>query len=692
MPRNQLVCSFSGVIHRALQFAPDAGVPSGLFDDAGGDSRFRAMLPPGVEREQALEQMKTEFAARAAGLEDHAENLRDLVVTHDPTQLLPSIAVPASSGLVGVEAEDDAQETFTWDAKIEYLLGLALSAERGSQDVDHSTTERAVALLAKVFDAATARLFLQQTSEEPTERAGVDESSYLLRMEHLNDRMAGYACHLEQIDDEVFERHRAFYCAELGFCPSDIVRLVRRHTAWVNAELNEGGDALLALYGQDGDTEPAAAATRLYGALEATYRWNPDRLAPATNLPAREVQSILHAMSTDFGCQPGFRLPFDTNAARTRPVVRLGENEYLVLLPWSIAHGVHEWLRDCLRATGNSNVATKYPQHRSAAAERLVEHTLSEVFSPGAVHASQHYDCPSGSGEIDCLVAAATPLLVEVKSRSLTEQGRTGHRPRIARVADDVVIEAVEQTERATQYILGHGGREFSKKQGGVPTRLLPEEVGETVQVTVTLDRMDPIALSAPDLAGEANPPCVWMTNVADLLMVSDVLTDPASFMHYARTRARAAELGVGVFTESDALGAFLVDRLTPAIDRAEADPGVRLLLGYSSAEINNYFTLLEVGMNAERPDISIPVAVLDALAECSDDYSEAWTRAATAVVGAMPDTWATFRRFVRKHRSEHPFGLPNGRARIIASPIESEPRILVEPTPTLVIPRTWII
>lgn len=65
-----------------------------------------------------------------------------------------------------------------------------------------------------------------------------------LRLEYQADRMPGYAIHLEQIDTEVFGRHRDYYVTGLGFDPADVIRATRRHTRWVNQTFSSALDAL----------------------------------------------------------------------------------------------------------------------------------------------------------------------------------------------------------------------------------------------------------------------------------------------------------------------------------------------------------------------------------------------------------------------------------------------------------------
>ena len=244
---------------------------------------------------------------------------------------------------------------------------------------------------------------------------GHESASFFLRLQYLYDRTAGYAVHLEEIGDEVFEPHRALYSEELGFCPCDAIRLVRRYIMWSNVEFNDAREAMLeATSTEPVDTAAAAESTqRFLGALDATYLWTPDLLARCTQIPVDEVAAMLHGMSVEFACQPEFRTPLDDNQARRHPLIRLPDETYLAPVPWSVAHGVHDWLQGWLQDNPTSRLVTAYPKHRSDASERLVRRCLQDVFGEGAVHSNQHYDSSDGHGEIDCLVAGSTPIVIE---------------------------------------------------------------------------------------------------------------------------------------------------------------------------------------------------------------------------------------------------------------------------------------
>jgi hypothetical protein len=629
---------------------------------------------------------------RAAKLDKLADELREIVVQHDPVQLIPSIAVPAAASFSNPTSRDDATDTFSVPAKIEYLVGLALTGPRGTAPVTREVTQEVTWLIASVFSAADAHLRLQMVSERSNGHPGLDLTSALLRAEHLSDRMAGYDVHLEEIGDAVFEPHRKFYCGELGFCPSDAIRLVRRHVPWNNTELNTAAREVAEMMDSDEVDQDKArdSGWRFYRSMEAIYKWNPEILAESTGLPVQQIGAMLDKMSVNFGSQPDFRLPFDNNLARPYPLVRLLDDEYLAPDPWSVAHNVHQWIQRYIQTNPTSPIAKRYPKHRSKAAERLVSSSLQSVFGKQTVFCNQHYNSDGGPGEIDSLVTAFTPMIVEVKSRALTEQGRRGYRRRVKSVARDVVGKSFEQTDRARHYIVEEGGRSFADRQRGQMVRLLDDEVADPVEIVVTLERMDPLATAAGTLAGTIQSRNIWITSLADFLMVRDILNDPVSFLHYAQTRGRTSALGIKIFTESDALGRYLDDRLMPLINRASdtQDENHETLLGYSGTEINQFFTMSEAGIHPEKPGTGVPQVLMDALKKTASDDPRSWAIIATAVMATPPKKWRAWRRFVRRHKGEHPFLLPCGTATIVTSNSLFNAELRKGYIPVLAIPR----
>lgn len=684
------------MVSRIRSLAPDAGMPSGLMVDSRsrpGAAQLRESIPPGPARERAVAAMQKEMTRRAATLPEAIERLRGIVLAHDPVVLLESIALPASSGALGRDVEDDAPATTTWDAKIEYLQGLALSGPPGTSEVSEAVTRDAIDALGAVFDAAHADLFVRSIGEGRSNQGALDGASFLLRLEAMSDRMAGYAVHLERIDSAVFDPHREFYVKRIGFCPSDLIRLVRRHVRAINETMQRAvagfRDAAARGPLRHDDEQTADAFKAFRTVMTTAHRWTVDSITASAGLDRGEVAAMLLAASVEFGCQPEFRSPFDPNDAFIRPLVRLGDDEYFAPLPWSLGHNVHGLVRAL--AADDPQLAAAYQRHRADATERLINEALRPIFGADFVHRSQHFESSVGAGEVDCLVSGARAWCIEGKSQSLTEPARRGHRPRIERITKDVVRAALAQTERAATYILSDGRRDFAAKQGGPTEIRLPPSVSDCLETIVSLERMDPIKALGLDLA-DSGGRTTWLTGIADFLMVVDVLDDPATLLDFVSQRSLAAAVGVMITMESDALEGYLEDRLESIIETASAaGPDSTVMLGYGSSQLNRYFTMLEAEMDdAEMPSPRMPALVRRALRETYDG-SDSWSTMSLALCTIERRGWKTWAKFVRKHGHRRRFLAPGTDVTLAVETGEIRPQLTSDDRLTLIIPATWL-
>lgn len=663
-----------------LEFPPDRPISESLGDLAD--------LPPAdgsPAHARAVERMMADVSARASRLDESVDALMELVRRHDPLQLIPSVTVLTSSATWSEGTRlDDGHQTYTWEAKIEYLAGLCLAGPRGEADVGEDATLRSIELTAAVFDSAHAGLFLGSVTDGVTDNPTLDLTSYLMQVEHLVDRMHGYAVHLEQINNAVFESRRNLYLDVLGFCPSDVVRLVRRHNRWVNAETDRVFPLWASAHSK-GDEAQVELAHDLKRALDGACFWTPDLLAHSTGLPYDQIETMLTLMSTEFGSQPEFRVPGDENVLRRRPFIRSGDL-FLVPTPWAPAHCIHDWLLDYLNEIPNPRLEEAYRNGRSDGAEHLVHSSLATIFGESVVHANMHYDGESGHGEIDCLVGGGTPIVVEVKSHSVTEPGRRGHRARLERVARDVLERSMDQTAKASDYIAA-GGRRFAPRQGGEAAQLLHDDVITPTQMVVSFEGIDPLAISMSALIRSEVPRTVWVTDLADLLVVRDFLGEPGPFLHYAK--ARSDPTRPVPYMESDGVVGYLEDRLRgtaeSAVPSIESEPAV---LRYNSGPINDYYTKAELGFAAERLGLGFPEEIRQALMVIGRrDNSILWWQVAAAILDMTPQEWARWKRFHRRNRTDRIFTPPAHLVGIVVSSEVAEPEVVSGDPPSLLMP-----
>jgi len=656
-----------GTRFRSLR--PDAELPRiWRQSELAGQVIYRETIPPGPERDGVVEALQAELRARAARLDISIDALQSLLLAHEPVEFINAIAIPTSMGLRDAgPAVDDAPDTVTWPAKIEYLVGLALSGPPGTGHAPTATTDKAISLLGDVFDGASAKQLLGATSRESTGSHHLDEASLLFGVEHLFDRMPGYPRHLEQIDAEVFDGHRSFYVDQIGFNPADVGRVVRRRATAAQKRADHFLPIVNGAMRQDPETA-AVALKELFATLDGTRLWGPASVASDAGIAAEEIEAMLAFFSTTFGSQPAFREPTDENLFRTRPCIDLGTGIFFVPDPWALSAAVHLRMAEEVAAHPTGTIK-RYRHHREDGHERLVAKAFRRVFGDPLVGQGRHYASPSsGPGEIDVLVRTEWPLVAEAKAHGLTDAGRRGAPGRVKRVSQDLVEKALDQTHRARMYILDEAGRSFSDREGGAARPELDGEVHGLTELVVTFERMDPLGRQGPgivDLAGYR----VWIICIADLLMVVDLLPDPGAFHHYARVRAEVATSGPVVHMESDVLGAYMKDRIAQVSARAAAEPDVTVMLGYSSSEINRYYTDLELGLDADKPATRVPEPIVATLSATTTSHTGVWVDAVDAVMAATPRTWRKWRSFVRRHKGIAVFGLSD-RVEITSGPM----------------------
>ncbi|MFZ2240676.1 MAG: hypothetical protein WAV90_14285 [Gordonia amarae] len=592
------------------------------------------------------------------------EELRGLMTGRDLTQLINSVVVPAMMRTFDDgESLADGDVTSTWAAKVEYLVGVALSLDpAGDTDTPVAVMQRVSQLISDIFEADQMRMFIGSKDSAAPGDGDRELLLYQLRLENQADRMPGYAVHLEHVDAEVFGRHRKYYVDGLGFDPADVIRATRLHTRSVNKELNSALSAVADAL--NSGAEQAVIDELVRQAYDPITLWSPADVAARTGIATGQITAMLDFFSTEYGCQPEFRAPGDVNRARTHPCIKLDDDTYLVPDPWSLSAALHHRLATEPKRKGFD--PQKYFKHRQDAHERLVAGALAKVFGAN-VHSTQHYDLASGDhGEIDSLVCAEWPLVVEAKAIALTESGRRGAPSRVDTKIEAILGKALDQTNRALTYILDERGRTFAPTENGTPKQLLPDDVSGGTAIIVTFERIDPFAYGGLAVAGNVNR-ATWVVSITDLLMVADILTDPAAFHHYALTRAGMHAVEASALAEADALGAYLLDRLD-VLRTSAGQEDTQIFIGYSCEALNDFYTRQESGLDAEKPTTGVSDEVVDALARSLQEPG--WVNFVDAVMVADSSVWKKWKNFRRRHRRGGTFKL-NDQASLVVSAAE---------------------
>lgn len=273
-----------------------------LFERTSGTSGsgvVQTSLPPGPEREALLDELLGALHEQAGDVDEMIDELRGLMVGRDLTQLINSVVVPAMTVVFnGGESLADGDTTSTWAAKVEYLVGVALSMDpTGDADTPIEVTRRVNQLVSGIFDAEQIRMLTESMENADANAAERALLLQQMQLEYQSDRMPGYAVHLELVDAEVFGVHRDYYVNALGFDPADVIRCTRLHTRSTSQVLSAGmgrvADAL-----NSGGPNPAAGEAMRH-AFDAITLWKAADVAASTGVAVDQVTAMLDFFSTE---------------------------------------------------------------------------------------------------------------------------------------------------------------------------------------------------------------------------------------------------------------------------------------------------------------------------------------------------------------------------------------------------------
>jgi len=196
--------------------------------------------------------------------------------------------------------------------------------------------------------------------------AGVDDGHrelllQQLQLEYQADRMPGYAIHLEQVDTEVFGRHRDYYVTGLGFDPADVIRATRRHTRSVNQEFGSALDALTDALNSSAPNTAAGEARRK--GFDAITLWDAREVAASTGIAWSRFTAMLDVFSA-CGVTAA-------NPSSGRPVTRTGHAP----IPASSSTTGHTSFRTCGRCQLSSTIASPWNPRRTASTRRSTTST-----------------------------------------------------------------------------------------------------------------------------------------------------------------------------------------------------------------------------------------------------------------------------------------------------------------------------
>ncbi|GHE80778.1 hypothetical protein GCM10017786_08740 [Amycolatopsis deserti] len=523
-------------------------------------------------------------------------------------------AMPVEQVLARLGAEPDLQSLWTLDALLrEYAIAQMRIGER--------------------------KLVQEGASDQ------LDRARHLLEFENQFDRMLGYPAQLRVIYTSITDRLSDRSQSALGFALKDALIVADAYGEVLVEREHSVAERLQPLLNQIPRKTPRDELVEHLGrhmAGIATFASAPvedlvELLTQRTGIPRDQLSRLLDAMTTQLGSQPTFANLFETNILRRRPIIGLPDGRKLWASPGDFMHLALDWAADV--CSQNPALLRAFDKRRQDACEELAYQALLEVFGAEHVHRSATYPANGQRPDVDVLVATpGCSIVVEAKAGRFTDPARRGAPERVRKKSREFIDKALDQNARTIRHF--QQGAEDLRDKDKRPLTI--PNAPHITSVIVMLDRVDPFATHLPDGGKRGHIPAdgTWLVNLADLLMVADILRHPAEFYAYAELRARINKLGgPTILVETEALGLWCEKRI-PAVRPGE---GEVMTLAVTSQLMNDYYTRDrdDPEQPSSRPTSGVPTEVLKALANVMEQRPGDWHSLTVEALSVPPARWS---------------------------------------------------
>jgi len=489
--------------------------------------------------------------------------LRLLIAEYDPLELMARVATYIVSG--DPDKPTDQGGPHKSEANLEYLLSLVTAHPYPTEPKfpDPDAIQRTIDLLVAIHMGVSAHLMSLPARESATE-AALGDIAASFRADRLHVRGDGYWPHLRQTSLDLLRPHDAKLLEVLGFTSSDyfafmeymetegqarfdadaeanIRPFVERIRPWMHE--NAEGQTVpknpeeFAKFWEENAAELDAAKVRfdrVHG--PAVYRF-----AARTNAEAR----ILAALSTAIGENADFHgrkpehafSPLTESRTDRRPILVHDGNYYAFHLarPQRESYTI---IGDLLRAADPDYWAHKFLKARDDYLEAETARLLQRALPSAEVLQKVEYPIANGGqAETDIVVLCDDALLVvECKAGRLDPATERGAKLRMVSDLEATIAGGLKQAERFVRELAARGTMVVTD---GKTKRAVTLEAGRfrhLMQVNVTLDLINVAAtqlwqLQAAGLTGAVER--AWSVSLNDLRVITDILDQPAVFLHY---------------------------------------------------------------------------------------------------------------------------------------------------------------
>ncbi|HEV2567955.1 hypothetical protein [Sphingomonas sp.] len=564
-------------------------------------------------------------------------SMQTLFRTHDPVGVIATIAFYALQRRIRPDGSIAVLSHTLEQHEVELLQAIVLTVPQE----EWPTAPSVPAAVQQVYDELPrlASAFLAQRivaakdMTKPQERtaAGILER---IRFHTQAIRNWGYFGDAISISREIYGQLDASLLAFHGFTASDVIALAqgmvldveRRASAWLKALATVAGGKtipdilsryLQAFPGMLGTPEsleqafaPGTPRETVLAMLMAhadlrhagTVTFSVDELSASTGIDAERVRLALHALSLEPGALAAQTLEhlYLGNPIWLAPGIRMGAR-FVFPMPQAIMSHVHRIMR---RLAREANALDLLDQRRADYLERRLVETLGKALPGADVRANVQWTLGTQRFESDAVAILDKVMIVaEAKAHHLTPEGLRGAPDRVRRHVRDLILEPSIQSARLEQVV--DAARSGSEDARGVlaAAGLPPAEgIEQVIRISITLDDLSVISAAEPELREAGWIPdgheLAPMMNIADLMVVADVLDQPIDFIHYLAERGPFQRTFELLGDELDFLGLYL----ETGFNLGKQEDRMRFSPSGMSAPIDRHYDAVHAGSGLPNP------------------------------------------------------------------------------------------
>lgn len=256
--------------------------------------------------------------------------------------------------------------------------------------------------------------------------------------------------------------------------------------------------------------------------------------------------AVVDAFLAAFSLEPGtvnrnFKIYGDYNTFEARPIIRLDNGRYLLLVEFLLAQSIYEspfyWM------SADSEYRDTAFVNRGRATTAIAHEMMERVFGRNRVFRDVRVMRNKRETETDIDILAFVgnkAVVIQAKSKKLTQLARRGLEDRLRADFKAAVQDAYNQALASRRALLDRK-HTFITKEGN---ELRPEEaLDEVYLVCVTSDNYPGLSIQSTHLLEKKeDDPAPIAISLFDLDILTSYLDDPFEFAHYERQRAATAD------------------------------------------------------------------------------------------------------------------------------------------------------